>query len=227
MNRVRDWIFRVVFYIGSALIVLPVPLVALFGQKRMIPYSHGWSRFHRWAAATILGVRTRLEGDMPDYPVLYVAKHEAMYETVELSFLLHGPAVVIKRELASIPFWGKAISVYGAIPVDREASAKALRQMIKDAGAAKAAGRSVIVYPEGTRVPRGERPPLRAGFAGLYRALDYPVVPIATDSGRFVPPGRPSRPGVVTIRLGDPIPPGLPRKEIEARVHAAINALND
>lgn len=226
MNRLREWLFRLVFYIGSALIVLPVPLVALFGQRAMIPYAHGWSRFHRWAARAILGVRTRLEGEMPAGPVLFAAKHEAMYETVELSFLLHGPAVVIKRELARIPFWGHAISVYGAIPVDREASAQALRRMIKDAGVAKAAGRSVIVYPEGTRVPHGERPPLRSGFAGLYRALDYPVVPIALDSGRFVPRGGRARPGVVTIRIGEPIPPGLPRKTVEARVHEAINALN-
>lgn len=223
---IRAALFRLVFYVGSALIVLPVPLVALFGQRVMVPYAHGWSRFHRWAAGTILGVRTRFEGVLPQGPVLFAAKHEAMYETVELSFLLGGPAVVLKRELSQIPFWGWATRVYGAIAVDREASAAALRKMVKEAQVAKAAGRSVIVYPEGTRVPHGEAPPLRSGFAGLYRALDYTVVPIALDSGRLLPRhGRP-RPGTVTIRLGDPIPPGLPRREIEARVHAAINLLN-
>lgn len=226
MNRLRSILFTLVFYAGSVPIVLIVPLVALFGQRAMIPYAHGWSRFHRWAAATFLRVRTRFEGTLPDGPVLYAAKHESMYETIELSFLLEGPAVVLKQELARIPFWGFATKVYGAIAVDREASAAALRRMVKAAGVARAAGRSVIVYPEGTRVPHGERPPLRAGFAGLYRALDYPVVPIALDSGRFVPRRGLPRPGVVTIRLGEPIPPGLPRREVEARVHAAINALN-
>lgn len=222
----RAWLFRLVFYGGSVPIVLVVPLVALFGQRAMIPYAHGWARFHRWAAATILGVRTRLEGQVPAGPVLFAAKHEAMYETVELAFLLRGPAVVLKRELARIPFWGWATLSYGAIPVDRAASAKALRQLVRDAGVARAQGRSVIVYPEGTRVPHGERPPLRSGFAGLYRALGYPVVPIAVDSGRFVPRRGPFRPGIVTIRIGEQIPPGLPRREIEARVHAAINVLN-
>ncbi len=226
MRRLRDWLFRLVFYAGSVPIVLIVPVVALFGQRAMIPYAHGWSRFHRWAAATFLGVRTRFEGELPAGPVLYAAKHEAMYETIELSFLLHGPAVVLKQELSRIPFWGFATKVYGAIPVDRDASAAALRRMVKAAGVAKAAGRSVIVYPEGTRVPHGEAPPLRAGFAGLYRALGYPVVPIAVDSGRFVPRRGLARAGMVTIRLGAPIPPGLPRREVEARVHAAINALN-
>lgn len=226
MRIVRAVAFRLVFYAGSVPILLIVPLVALVGgQRAMIPYAHGWSRFHRWVAATVLGVRTRFEGTLPDYPVLYAAKHEAMYETVELSFLLHGPAVVLKRELMRIPFWGYATKVYGAIAVDREASAGALRRLVKEAAAARAKGRSVIVYPEGTRVPHGEAPPLRSGFAGLYKTLGYPVIPIAVDSGRFVPRKGWPRPGIVTIRLGEPIPPGLPRREAEARVHAAINAL--
>ena len=75
-------------------------------------------------------------------------------------------------------------------------------------------------------MPHGERPPLRSGFAGLYKALDLPVVPIALDSGRLLPKKGAKRPGVVTIRIGEAIPPGLPRREAEARVHAAINALN-
>lgn len=75
-------------------------------------------------------------------------------------------------------------------------------------------------------MPHGEAPPLRSGFAGLYKALGYPVVPIALDSGRLGLRRGTVTPGEVTILLGEPIPPGLPRREIEARVHAAINALN-
>jgi 1-acyl-sn-glycerol-3-phosphate acyltransferase len=89
-----------------------------------------------------------------------------------------------------------------------------------------AAGRPILIFPEGTRVLPGEQPPLRAGFAGLYRSLNLPVVPVALDSAK-VSPRRSfiKRPGTVTFRFGDPIPPGLPRAEAEARVHAAINAL--
>jgi 1-acyl-sn-glycerol-3-phosphate acyltransferase len=226
VNALRSWLFRLVFYAGSVPIVLVVPIVALFGQRAMVPYAHLWSAYHRWAARALLGVRTRFEGEMPAGPVLYAAKHEAMYETVELQPLLRGPAVVLKRELWNIPFWGWATRVYGAIPVDRDASAAALRQLVRDAKVAREAGRSVIVYPEGTRVPHGEAPPLRSGFAGLYKALGYPVVPIALDSGRLGLRAGTVTPGEVTMRLGAPIPPGLPRREIEARVHAAINALN-
>jgi 1-acyl-sn-glycerol-3-phosphate acyltransferase len=75
-------------------------------------------------------------------------------------------------------------------------------------------------------VAPGEQPPLQPGFAGLYRALKLPVVPVAVDSGRLWPRHRfVKRSGIVTFCFGEPIPPGLPRREIEAAVHAAINAL--
>ena len=83
----------------------------------------------------------------------------------------------------------------------------------------------MLIYPEGTRVPVGETPPLKSGFAALYRALGLPVVPIATDSGRLWGRGLVHQPGTITFRVGETIPAGLPRREIEARVHAAINVL--
>ena len=73
-------------------------------------------------------------------------------------------------------------------------------------------------------MPWGEAPPLQPGFAGLYRAVGLPVQPVALDSARVWTKGWLKRPGVVTYRLGEPIPPGLTREEVERRVHAAINA---
>ena len=84
---------------------------------------------------------------------------------------------------------------------------------------------SCSFFPEGTRVPVGETPPLKAGFAGLYKVLGLPVVPIALDSGRLWGPRFVKHSGVVTLKVGGVIPPGLPRDEVEALVHEAINAL--
>jgi 1-acyl-sn-glycerol-3-phosphate acyltransferase len=225
LNALRTLIFRIVFYGGSVLIVGLVPLVALRGRAAMIRHARIWSRYHRWATRALLGITVRVEGEHPTGPVLYAVKHQAMFETVELADLLEGPGIVLKQELTRIPFWGWATRVYGRVSVDREASAAALRRMIRDAGALKAEGRSILLFPEGTRVPPGEQPPLRSGFAGLYKALRMPVVPIATDSGLVWPRHGSKRPGVVTIRFGEVVPPGLPREEAERRVHAAINVL--
>ena len=85
----------------------------------------------------------------------------------------------------------------------------------------------MIIFPEGTRVPLGEAPPLQPGFAGLYRALGLPVVPVAHRQRQVVAArASSSSPGTIHFKVGETIPPGLKRDEIEARVHAAINALN-
>ncbi len=223
---IRTIVFMIVFYGISAPIVMTVPISALFGSRAVIVHSTVWTRFHRWAARWILGIRIRVEGTRPTGQAFYACKHQAMFETLELQAMLDGPAMVLKRELAQIPFWGWAARRYGAIVVDREASAKAMRGIIREATAAKATGRSILIFPEGTRVLPGDHPPLKPGFAGLYRALGLPTVPIACDSGLVWPRKGPKRPGVITFRFGEIIPPGLKREEAETRVHAAMNALD-
>jgi 1-acyl-sn-glycerol-3-phosphate acyltransferase len=98
--------------------------------------------------------------------------------------------------------------------------------MLAEGKKAVAQGRPVAIFPEGTRVPHGQAPPLRPGFAGLYRALGLPVVPVAHDSGRLWGRGFVKRAGVIHVRVGEVIPAGLKRDDIEAQVHAEINALN-
>lgn len=222
----RALLFTLIFYPGSVYYVGLAPIVALFGQKALIRHVYGWARFHQWCTRKLLNVDWRVEGEMPTEPVLIAMKHEAMYETVQSLLLLDRPAPVFKRELLKIPLWGQALRSYGGIIVDREAGASAMRIMLAEAKELTAAGRPILIYPEGTRVPHGEAPEIKPGIAGLYRMLKLPVVPVACDSGRFIPRKGPKRPGTITFKVGETIPPGLPREEFEARVHAAINALN-
>jgi len=224
VNALRTLVFRIVFYGLSVPIVGTAPLSGLFGRRAMIAHARVWARFHRWATRAMLGIGVAVEGRVPAGPVLYAVKHQAMFETVEM-VAIDAPAVVLKRELTRIPFWGWATAVYGRVVVDREGAASALRAMLRQARALAAEGRSVMIFPEGTRVAPGERPPLKSGFAGLYKALGLPVVPVAVDSGQVWPRRGSKRPGLVTFRFGEPIPPGLPRAEVEARVHAEINSL--
>ncbi len=226
MNLLRTLAFSIFFYGLSVPMVLLVPLVALLGGDSLRSYAMGWVALMRWSARWILGIRVKIEGEIPKGPVLFAGKHESLFEALELSRLLGSPATVMKRELARIPLWGWAARRYGVIIVNRTANASALRAMMKDAQAALKQGRSVMIFPEGTRVKPGEKPALRSGFAGLYRMLDLPVVPIAVKSGHVWPKHGIKKPGVVTFRFEPMIPPGLPRAEAEARVHAGINALN-
>ena len=226
MRVLRSALFALVFYAGSVVAVLLSFPVSLLGTRAIRAWAHGWMRFHRVCASLLLGIRSRIEGAPPRGAVLVAVKHQSMYETIEIMLMLEEPAVVLKRELAYLPLWGWVVRRYGAIPVDREGGAAALRAMMRAAGEAIAEGRPIVIFPEGTRVAPGEQPPLQPGFAGLYRALRLPVVPVAVDSGRLWPRHRfVKRTGIVTFRFGEPVPPGLPRGEIEAAVHQAINGL--
>lgn len=226
MDALRTVLFRIFFYGMSIPLVLCAPLAALFGGRFLRAYSNFWGWMMQWSVRRIVGARMRIEGTVPEGQLLFAGKHESYFEAMELTRILRCPATVMKRELAQIPMWGWAAQRYGTIVVDREANASALRGMMRAAQQARASGRSVLIFPEGTRVLPGESPPLRSGFAGLYRALDLPVVPVAVKSGHVWPRKGMMHKGEIVFRFGEPIPAGLPRREIEARVHAAINALN-
>jgi 1-acyl-sn-glycerol-3-phosphate acyltransferase len=215
------------FYTGTVVAVLLALPAARIGRAPLMRVTELWAWWHRWCARYILGIRSRIEGTAPAGAVLVACKHQSMFETVEMVLLLKQPAIVLKRQLADLPGWGFAARRYGMIPVDRDGGAGALRRMLKAARQAVAEERPIVIFPEGTRVAPGEQPPLQPGFAGLYASLKLPVVPIALDSGHVWPRRRfLKRPGIVTIRFGEQIPPGLPRADIEARVREAINSLD-
>jgi 1-acyl-sn-glycerol-3-phosphate acyltransferase len=225
MTVLRSLLYAAIFYSVTALWVLAGLIASLFGQRPTLAVVRSWVELHQQLAKSLLGIRSRVEGKIPDGPHLIAVKHESMFETTEMVRLANLPVIVMKKELADIPFFGWMTRRYGVIAVERSAGAKALRTLVAEGEKALASGRSVIIYPEGTRVRVGDSPPLKSGFTALYRALGLPVVPVAVDTGRLWGRGLVHRPGTVTFKIGETIPPGLKRDEIEARVHAAINAL--
>jgi 1-acyl-sn-glycerol-3-phosphate acyltransferase len=227
MDRLRSIAFSIAFFGLSVPIVLLAPVMALFGQRAFRRWVLFWTQYHAWCARNLAGIRVRVEGAPLATPALYAAKHQSFFETFELVRMLGAPTVVMRQEFARIPVWGWAARRYGVIIIDRSGSATALRQMMREAKAAGAAGRSVILFPEGTRSAQGEAPPMQAGLAGLYRAVGLPVVPVALDTARAWPKHGPMHSGVVTFRFGEPIPPGLKREEVESRVRREINVLNE
>ena len=226
VQALRDLAFYLIFYGGSVVMLgLAVGPLALV-PRWLRPFADGWSRYHRLCVRHVLGMRVRVEGQVPQSGVLVAAKHESFFEAIDMPTQLANPSVFAKAELMRLPIWGKMADRYGLITVEREAGAKALRAMIAAARRLTADGRVLVIFPEGTRVAHGHKPELQAGFAGIYKLLAMPVVPLAVDSGelyhRFW-----KRRGTITYRFGEVIPAGLARNEIEARVHAAMNALNN
>jgi 1-acyl-sn-glycerol-3-phosphate acyltransferase len=227
MTALRTLLYLIVFFGGSIIHVAIAFIGSLFSVKLMRWIVRRWSGYQTFCVQWILGIHVRIEGQIPSKPVLFALKHESMFEAIDMHRFFDYPAVVAKIQLSRIPLWGFAARRYGMIFVDRDGGASTLRQMLAQAKQAITDQRPIVIFPEGTRVRRGQRPELQSGFAGLYKMLKLPVIPIAVDSGKCIP--RDSwlyHKGEITYLIGEEIPAGLPREEIEARVHAAINALN-
>jgi 1-acyl-sn-glycerol-3-phosphate acyltransferase len=225
VTALRSLLYAAIFYPATVAFVLIGIVASLLGRRATLAVVLSWVELHHWLVTRVLGIRVRVEGTIPPGPHLIAVKHQSMLETMEMVRHTNLPIIVIKKELADIPLFGWMTRRYGVIAVERSAGAKALRALVAEGRAAIATGRPVIIYPEGTRVRVGERPRLKSGFAALYRALGLSVVPVAVDSGRLWGRGLIHRDGTVTLKVGEAIPAALDRQDIEARVHAAINAL--
>lgn len=225
MIILRNLLFYALFYCGSVFYVLASVVSIPFGAAPLRWSVAAWARYHRFCLRWLVGIDIKIEGELSQESVFYAVRHESYFEAIDAPAMYDTPVTFAKHELSTIPGWGRAARAYGMIFVERDQGAKALRMMVAAARQYSQAGRPLVIYPEGTRTPHGETGKLQAGFAGLYKLIGLPVVPVAVNSGplyhRFW-----KRPGTITYRIGATIPSGLPRAEIEARVIEAINALN-
>ncbi len=225
MIYLRNIVFYAAFYGASVFFVLAAVVSSHISPRLIRRSCEAWSGWHTFCCKNLLGITIRITGQRPSGQAFYAIKHESFFEAIAMPWLFEFPAVFAKAELSELPAFGRASRVWGNIAVARDQGAKALRQMLREVRPAVEAGRPICIFPEGTRVPHGAAPPLQSGFAALYKLLGLPVVPVAVDSGP-VYQRRWKVPGTITIHFGEAIPARLPREEIEARVHGAINCLN-
>ena len=224
MAFLRNLLFSLVFLPGAALITIMIALVSPVSEAAIIWGSHLWSVWFVWCARVFHGVRLEVRGEVPQTGAIVALKHQSAYETFLTLYLFDRPAVVMKAELRSIPIWGFVSFRHGSIFVERGKGGAALKGMLRQAKLRVSEGRPVVMFPEGTRVPVGEAPELRAGLFALYASLKLPVVPVSLNSGLVWGKSAGRHPGVVTLAFQEAVPPGLTRNEFDARVHAAINA---
>jgi len=226
----RSLVFAIVFYVVTALFLI-LGSWLLFAPR-------GWAmaglRAHAvtitWLLGLITGTRMEVRGreNLPRGASLVVAKHQSAWDTFALIPLFDDPAIVLKEELKRIPLYGWFCVKFEHILVKRDKAAVALKAMIRDAKERVAGGRQVLIFPEGTRRPPGAEPDYKPGYVALYEELGVPAVPLALNSGLYWPRRNSVRfPGTIVVELLDPIPPGLPRKEVRAMVESRIEAACD
>jgi len=170
----------------------------------------GWLRLAGWGARVICGVQARVQGyeNLPDSPVVMLPKHQSAWETLAFPSLMPHPlCYVFKRELLWIPFFGWAMARMDLIHIDRSKRTEAWTKVAEQGRRFMAQGNWVIMFPEGTRAPRGGQGKYKNGGTRLAVETGRPVLPVAVTSARCWP--RKSfvlRPGVIDVSIGKPIP---------------------
>jgi 1-acyl-sn-glycerol-3-phosphate acyltransferase len=221
----RSLLFNVGWYAGSIVIALCGAPILLLQRRAVVAWARLWIVFVLWWLRVTCGLTHRVTGlaNLPTGPAIIASKHQSSWETLAVTLLFDDIAIVLKRELLFIPIVGWAMARAGNIAVARGEGASALRGLMKQARASIAARRSVVIFPEGTRVAVGDEKPYQVGTAALYRQLGLPVVPVALNSGVFW--GRRKwvkRPGVITLEILPPIAPGLGREAFMATLRERI-----
>lgn len=222
MIYLRSILFSIVFYLGTIVLTLGLlPLLVRADTARLA--GRLWGRYCV-LCCHIAGLSHRLDGDvLADEQVIYAAKHQSAWETLVLYPLLGSPLVVLKQELLRLPVIGWFMSRAGVVPVDRSAGIAALKKLKKSAEQAVQTGRSILIFPQGTRVKAGTARPYQPGVYALYQTTGLKVVPIALNSGMFW--GRKAAvkyPGQIVVKFLDPIPPGLSRADFMHRLETEI-----
>lgn len=228
MTGLRSALFLLWFLtITTILSLVFLPVLAL-PRGATVWLARLWARWTFWGLKIFAGIDWEVRGVRPKGPVLVASKHMSMWDTLALYLVLDQPAIVLKRELLRIPFYGWFLAKAAAIAIDRSAGASALRKMAQSARAVLAQGRPILIFPEGTRKKPGTPPDYKPGVAGLYGQLDVDCVPVALNSGVYWT-GFLKHKGTIVLEFLEPIGPGLKRdafmRLLEDRIETATSRL--
>jgi len=225
----RSLIFNIVFFSYTTFICFF--LVWSLFLSRFVAWKiyNAYFRSVYWLEVLILGLRVKVEGleNLPqDGKYIVASKHQSAHETMILPLLLNDPAIIMKKELMKIPFWGWYAKKAGMIGVDRGGRQKAIASIVEGSKRVFADNRPVIIFPQGTRTKLTDTTlnrPYKGGIAKIYQQLHCPVVPVALNTGVFW--GRNSfikKGGVATFKILPPIPADLPPDEMMKKLEQAL-----
>ena len=225
MIALRSIIFNIVFYVNLALFL--VLGCGFFFTPRIwsIRALQAWARSTLFLLRIICNIKIEVRGlaNIPRGALLVAGKHQSVWETFAILPYFDDPCMVLKKELQWIPFFGWFIFKFRMIAVERSAASAALRKLLARGVEELAAGRQIIIMPEGTRQAPDAPPDYKSGAAALYGTLGSACLPFALNSGLFWPRRKFLRhPGTIILEFLPPIPAGLPRKEFQQRLQSDI-----
>lgn len=232
MRPIRSCAFTIAYFGWTVIVLLSCVWMLFASHRRVLGLVHFYVRSIVWLEKTILGLGWRVIGQehVPAKGAYIVAaKHQSAWETMKLHLLFPpDPAVILKKELLRIPIWGSFAQKLEMIAIDRAAKSEARTAMLTGANEAIAAGRPIVIFPQGTRVPVGKAYKYRYGVANIYQQLNLPVLPMALNSGVFWPKSLwRKRGGTVTVEFLPLIPPGLPAAELMARLETELETVSN
>ena len=210
--------------IFTIIALLTFPLAALT-RYRIISV---WAHWVIWAARVICGIRYRVIGTehIPKAPCIILAKHQSAWETMGFQLIFPPQVWVLKQELLRVPFFGWGLAMLSPIAIDRSSRRQALQQLVEQGVERLAAGFCIVIFPEGTRIPPGNRGNYRPGGARLAVQTGTMVLPVAHNAGLCWPRNAfLKRPGLITVSIGAPInPAGIDADVLAKRVEEWIEA---
>ena len=232
MNAVRSTLFMAYAIVWS---VLSAPLVVIAGPLLGGVWAYRFGRVWRlgtqWGVEHLLGIRAQVIGrdNMPAEACVIMAKHQSAWETMTLQDCVPNGAFcvfVLKKELLKLPLVGWGLAAMKMISIDRAAGKNALDQVVTQGRERLKQGFYVIIFPEGTRVPPGEKRRYKPGGAYLATHVGCKVVPVAHNAGEYWPrQAFLKTPGTVTISIGPAFDAsGMSDAEVNQRVEDWIEA---
>lgn len=226
---IRSTIFNLIFYAFTFLIALTCWVLAHVSTRRaMWRVLNLWGRGVVWLVAHVLGSRIEVRGWEnvdPSRPQVLVSKHQSELDIVMLGALMNDISAVAMKELERTPFFGTILRKLDVVMISVEQGPQGrTQQAIEGAVRMKAAGRSMIIYPEGELMKLGAKARYRRGAGNIYAAMEVEAVPIADSLGVIWPQRRWRKFSGVTgaIEFMQPIPPGMDPDAFMAEVERRI-----
>ena len=207
----RSLLFALIMLIVTPIWALVCFLVAPFPYTTRYYVTSRWNVFIIWLAKVLCGIRYQIKGyeNLPNAPVILLSKHQSAWETIFLLCNMPRPLVfVLKRSLIYIPLFGWALALLRMIAIDRNNGRDAFAQVARDGAQRLQDGQWIIMFPEGTRIPVGQRGKYKIGGTRLAVETNTLIVPIALNAGECWPRNAfIKRPGLITVSIGKPISP--------------------